>query len=130
MAHYVDTSALVKLVVVEEETEHLRAWLAVADRQPVSCDLTRTELLRAVRRVVPDRMVQARQVLEALTLIDVTTSTFEDAARIDPSSLRTFDAIHLAAALRLGDDLDGIITYDDRLAEAARANGVTVIAPA
>jgi len=43
--------------------------------------------------------------------------------------LRNLDAIHLAVALDLGDDLDGIVTYDDRLAAAAEGLGVAVIAP-
>ncbi|MBK5250721.1 MAG: VapC toxin family PIN domain ribonuclease, partial [Actinomycetales bacterium] len=43
--------------------------------------------------------------------------------------LRSLDAVHLAAALSLGDDLEGIVTYDDRLAEAAQANGVPVASP-
>ena len=130
MAHYLDTSALVKLVVSEAETAALRAWLAGADREPVSCDLARTELLRAVRRAAPDRVVQARAVLDSITLMTVTTATFEEACRLDLTLLRSLDAVHLAAALSLGDDLEGIVTYDDRLAEAAQANGVPVVSPA
>lgn len=129
MAHYLDTSALVKLVVTEPETAALRAWLAAADRNPVSCDLARTELMRAVRRVAPDRLVHARLVLDSLTLLEVTTSTFVEAGRVDPTSLRTLDALHLAAALSLGDDLDGIVTYDERLVTAAESNGVAVTMP-
>ncbi len=129
MAHYLDTSALAKLVVAEAETDALRAWLAQADREPVSCDLTRTELARAVRRVAPDRAVLAREVLDAVTLLAVTTSTFEAAGRLEPTMLRTLDAIHIAAALELGDELDSIVTYDERMADAARANGLPVTAP-
>ncbi len=129
VAHYLDTSALVKLVVEEPETEALRGWLAETDGEWVSSDLTRTELLRAVRRVVPERLVLARQVLEAITLVDLRTSTFEEAARLDPPDLRTLDALHLAAALDLGDDLQAVVTYDERLAEAATGNGIATIAP-
>lgn len=129
MAHYLDTSALVKLVVSEAETAALRAWLVAAEREPVSCDLARTELLRAVRRAAPDRVVQARAVLDSITLMTVTTATFEEAGRLHPTLLGSLDAVHLAAALSLGDDLDGVVTYDDRLAEAAQANGVPVVSP-
>ncbi len=130
MAYYLDTSALVKLVVAEPETAALRIWLAAPDRDLVSCDLARTELLRAVRRAAPDRVTQARSVLDSITLIEVTAQTFEEAGRLDPTMLRTLGAIHLAAALDLGDDLDGIVTYDDRLAEAAQFNAIRVTAPA
>ena len=85
--------------------------------------------MRAVRRSAPDRVVQARAVLDALTLLEVTTAVFEEAGRLDPAVVRSLDAIHLAAALSLGDDLEGLVTYDERLADAARGNGVAVVAP-
>ena len=130
MAYYLDTSTLVKLVVAELETPALMAWLTAADRAPVSCDLARTELIRVVRRVASDRVVQARAVLDAVTLIEVTTTLFEEAGRLDPTLLRSLDAVHLAAALALGDDLEGFVTYDERLVDAAQLNGVAVVAPA
>jgi len=68
-------------------------------------------------------------VLDALTLVDVTAAVFEVAGRLDPVGLRSLDAVHLATALDLGDDLEGLVTYDDRLADAATANGVPVVAP-
>jgi hypothetical protein len=129
VAFYVDTSALAKLVVAERETTALRAWLLEPGRELVASDLVRTELMRAVRRVVPDRAVIARQVMESLTLVEITASVFEEAGRLDPPSLRSLDAIHLAVALDLGDDLEGLVTYDERMAEAAAANGLPVIAP-
>jgi len=129
VAHYLDTSALVKLVVAEAESAALQRWLRAEPRQPVACDLVRTELMRAVRRVAPDRAPAARQVLDSLILTQVTPALFEQAGRIDPTDLRTFDAIHLAAALDLGDDLDGIVSYDDRLNAAAGRAGIEVLSP-
>lgn len=129
MPFYVDTSALAKLVVAEAETKALLAWLHAADPDLVACDLVRTELIRTVRKVVPDRAVQARAVLDSVTLTAVKAGLFEAAGRLDPPGLRSLDAIHLAAALDLGDDLEGLVTYDDRLAEAAAVHGVSVLAP-
>ncbi len=129
VAFYLDTSALVKLVVAEPETASLRAWIAEADADLVASDLVRTELLRAVRRVAPDRAVLAQQVLDSVTLTEVTPAVFAEAGRIDPVELRSLDAVHLAAALDLGDDLEVMVTYDRRLAEAAAAHGVAVLAP-
>ena len=129
MAHYVDTSALVKLVVADHETAALREWFASAERDPVAADLCRTELVRATRRVAPDRILQARAVLDSLILIQVTTATFEHAGRLEPTQLRSLDAIHIAVALQLGDDLEAFVTYDERQAEAARANGINVLGP-
>ena len=130
MAYYVDTSALVKLVVAEPETEALQNWLGGQTQPLVSSDLARAELLRATRRVAPDRLVNAREVLDILVLTEVGTAIFEQAGRLEPPALRTLDALHLASALDLGDDLDGMVTYDERLASAAQVHGVPVIAPA
>jgi predicted nucleic acid-binding protein len=130
VAFYVDTSALVKLVVPEPESEALQRWLSAPGAVLVASDLVRTELFRATRRLAEDRLVQARAVLEAVDLIRLTPTIFDEAARLDPPELRSLDAIHLASALDLGDSLEGVVTYDDRLAAAARANGVPVTAPA
>lgn len=129
MAHYLDTSALVKLVVVEAESSALRRWLRGAERVPVSSDLARAELLRAVRRVAPDRAARARLVLESVALIELSSHVCAAAGLLAPELLRTLDALHLAAALELGDDLEAMVTYDERLADAAAANGVPVVAP-
>lgn len=129
MAFYMDTSALVKLVVAESETDALRSWIAGVNSELVAADLVRTELWRVVRRAVPDRALLAAQVLDSLTLVEVRASLFSQAGRLDPPELRSLDAIHLAIALDLGDDLEAMVTYDARLAQAAAVNGVTVVAP-
>lgn len=67
--------------------------------------------------------------LDGLILMAITTSTFEAAGRLTPDSLRSIDAIHLAVAMSLGDDLEGVVTYDERFATAARLQGVHVTAP-
>lgn len=69
MAYYADTSARAKLVVAEPETDALEAWFAQIERNPVSSDLARTELLRTVRRVAPELVVRAREVLDSVALI-------------------------------------------------------------
>lgn len=129
MAFYLDTSAAAKLVVAERASEAMVSWVAAYETRVIASDLLRTELLRATRRSAPERMQRARAVLDALTLVNLTSATFERAATLDPEALRSLDALHLAAALELGDELDGIVTYDDRLAAAASLYGVAVIAP-
>ncbi|HVX21158.1 MAG TPA: type II toxin-antitoxin system VapC family toxin [Acidimicrobiales bacterium] len=130
MAHYLDASALTKLVVAEPETAALRGWLDSAERLPVASGLVRTELLRAVRRFLPERLALARAVLDAVTLLRIATPVLDEAGRLDPPGLRSLDAVHLATALDLGDDLEGLVTYDDRLADAAGQYGIRVVAPA
>ncbi len=129
MAFYLDTSAAVKLVVAETGSAALSRWLRDHDGHLVSSDLLRTELLRATRRAAPESMPQARAVLEAVALISMPAATFERAASLEPGVLRSLDALHLAAALELGDELAGIITYDDRMSAAATTHGIPVVAP-
>lgn len=130
MGYYIDTSALAKLVVAEPESEALRRWIGDHGAELLGSDLTRAELLRATRRVAPDLVVEARTVLESITLTELTTEIFDEAGRLDPPGLRTLDALHIVAALDLGDDVEGMVTYDERLAAAAEANGIAVAAPA
>ena len=129
MAVYFDTSALVKLVVEEPETSALRTWLSAEHRDVVSCDLSRTELLRAVRRVLPAQLTAAKRLLDSIVLLEVQATDFDHAGRLAPAPVRTLDAIHIAAALKLGDDLEGIVTYDQRLADASLSLGIEVAAP-
>jgi predicted nucleic acid-binding protein len=129
MSFYVDTSAAAKLVARESETVALARWLRQHEDDLWSSDLARTELVRLARRAAPQAVGRARIVLDSLTLLTLSTDIFERAAVLDPPELRGLDALHLAAALQLGDRLDGIVTYDERLSAAAGALGLAVIAP-
>jgi uncharacterized protein len=127
---YLDTSAAAKLVIAEPETPALMAWVRSITTDVVSSDLIRTELLRATARAAPHAMSRARAVLDSIAILSVPTAIFERAALLGPTNLRSLDAIHLATAIDFGDELTGMITYDERLAEAAAGYGITVAAPA
>jgi predicted nucleic acid-binding protein len=129
MAHYFDTSALVKLILPEAESDALKRWVVAKRASAVSSDLCRTELMRTVRRWAPDRVHAARRLLDDTILVEITPADFDAAGRVNPPELRSLDALHLISAHTLGDDLEGIVTYDDRMAEAARAYGILVHAP-
>lgn len=127
---YLDSSALMKLVFEEHETDALEAFLR--DRPlRLSNSLARVEVMRAVR-TVGDKLVarHADDVLRAVELIAPDAGLLADAARLDPLTLRTLDAVHLATAVALMDDIDGMVVYDRRLAAAARDAGLEVFAPA
>lgn len=124
---YLDTSAAFKLIVEEIESEALSELVtAYADHQLVSSCLLHTEMHCAAGRH-PGRIradaVQA--VLEAVDLVDLTRGDLLAAGTHTP--LRSGDAIHLAVALRIG--ADELLTCDAELAGAARAAGLTVLAP-
>lgn len=126
---YVDSSALLKLVVREPETSALEADLAGRDGW-VASRLAVVECRRAARRASHRRVLQTvDEILAALYLIEVTPAILEDAASLEPPLLRSLDAIHLAAALSVGDPRMDVITYDERFADAARANELRVVQP-
>ena len=126
---YADTSALVKLAVRETETPALVAWIRAEQVELATRDLARTELVRAVRRAAPASLAAARDVLSRIVLLRASADIFDQASRLEPSQLRSLDAVHLASALALGDELEGIVVYDEWLAGAAAALGIAVIAP-
>jgi predicted nucleic acid-binding protein len=125
---YLDSSAIVKLVVQESNSRDLAAFLGDRPRR-LSCALARVEVIRAVRGQGDVAILRARSVLETLFLLRLDDRLLEDAGTLDPLLLRSLDAIHLAAARAVRDSIDEFVTYDRRLAEAAQQSGFTVIAP-
>lgn len=126
---YLDASAVVKLLVRESDTtalrRRLRSW-----PQRASSALLRAELLRTVRRAgLPRLMEGARRQLTSIDLIRLDDDLLERATGIEPFTVRSLDAIHLATALSLGSDLGAFMTYDTRMSTAAQALGLPVIAP-
>ena len=124
---YLDTSAFVKTIVAEPESDQLARWLA--DRPlRVSCALLRTEAIRALRPHGADAVTAARRQLRAVRLVRLDDRLL-DAAGDVPGEIRALDAIHLAAALSLGSDLDVLVTYDRRMEAVASELGITVVSP-
>ena len=125
---YLDSSALVKLVVAEPESAALRRALRV-EPERTSCVLARVEVVRAVRAHGPAAVARARRVLRTLDLVQLDDDLLDLAAMLGDGVLRSLDAIHLAAAQAWGDDLTAVITYDLRMAAAAEGIGLTVRMP-
>lgn len=127
---YLDTSALVKLVVSEADSAALRRFISRVDPQSlVTSALTRAELLRAALRRNAASVQKARDVLEGVATITITEALLDSAGLIEPSGLRTLDAIHLVTAIELGTDLRQFVAYDARLLAAAREAGLPTLAP-
>lgn len=127
-AVYLDTSALGRILLGEPDAD---AVLRELDQysQHVASGLLRVELRRLALR--EGELAAADQLLAGVALLPLTENTLSAAETVQPAGVGTLDAIHLVTALELkGDDiLDTIITYDRRLADAAAANGLTVLAP-
>jgi predicted nucleic acid-binding protein len=120
----------VKLVVLEPESPALREFLK-GHTVRVSSGLAEVEVPRALRRAGygPTEQRRAVELLARMALVDVDRAILRVAAALGPTSLRSLDAIHLATAMSLGQDLAGIITYDQRLGEAALSADLAVWAP-
>jgi len=131
-ACYLDASALVKLATQEAESNALRRELA-GYRDRVTSRLATVEVPRAIARRGPESVAAAgyavAQALEAVTVIELDEELASFAAGLEPATLRSLDAIHLASALALGEELEAFLTYDPGLGDAARAAGLTVLMP-
>ena len=127
-ATYVDSSALVKLAVLEPESAALRRYLR--RRRPlVSSALARTEVLRALLPLGRDAIERGRAVLATVDLVRVNDRVLEAAGTLRPATVRSLDAIHIATAQQMGVDLSRVVTYDERMTAGARTLGLSVISP-
>jgi predicted nucleic acid-binding protein len=128
-ALYLDSSAFVKVVVEEAESAALRTFLSARGAHRVSSALLRTEALRAVRHLGPEALATVREGLRRVDLVGIDDRILDAAGTLEPGVLRTLDAIHLATAMAVGDDLEAIVTYDDRMLGAARLVGLPTATP-
>lgn len=131
MKLYLDSSALVKLVRLEAESDGLRRFLRrLRSDGRVTSALARVEVVRAVAGGGPVAVAHARRQLARVDQVNLDRLLLDDAATLSPGSLlRSLDAIHLASARSVGADLRAVITYDERMKEGATALGMVVEAP-
>jgi predicted nucleic acid-binding protein len=127
-ATYLDSSAIVKLVVAEPESPALRRYLR--RRRPlVSSALAKAEVARALLPLGGPAVRRGQEVLARLELVRVSDRILTAAGALEPVELRALDAIHVATALELGSDLARIVTYDEPMRAAVTATGCPVAAP-
>src|SRR5436190_12274873 len=124
---YLDSSAIVKLVVPEAETKALRELLKSWPER-VSSMVARIEVERVARRIGGGAVRRAHTVLSKIALVDLDEDVVRVAGALDPAELRTLDAIHLATAISLGGDLGAVCAYDVRLGIAAVSKTIDVLA--
>jgi hypothetical protein len=126
---YVDTSALMKLVWPEQGTEATYAF--VGDREDlISSALLTVEARQAAFRAEPAALTRVDLLLARFEYIQLSDAVIETASRLPDPMLRSLDAIHLATALLIRDDIDVLLSYDERLLTAASAHGLPTAAPA
>jgi predicted nucleic acid-binding protein len=124
---YLDTSAALKLLVEEPESAALASHLDETPGDVVACWLLETELRRAVARLGGVSQQSVSALLDTVEMYAVPPSLFREAGLLPGATVRSLDAIHLAAALRL--DVETLVTYDRRMADSAHALGLRTQAP-
>ena len=128
--YYADTSAVIKLLVEESHSKAFAAFYdAHADAEWVSSALLRIELTRAVTRAMPALLPDARDLLLAFSFVAIDDDIVDGVMNEPDRGLRSLDAIHLATARVLGEDLDALVSYDDRLLKAATDAGLATTSP-
>ena len=128
--YYADTSAVIKLLVEESHSKAFAAFYdAHADAEWVSSALLRIELTRAVTRALPTLLPDARDLLLAFSFVAIDDDIVDGAMNEPDRGLRSLDAIHLATARILGENLDALVSYDDRLLKAATEAGLATASP-
>jgi predicted nucleic acid-binding protein len=125
---YLDSSAIVKLVVREPESNALLRYLSLGHLQ-VTSSLARVEVVRAVRRHGRSAAARARELLDGLNQLALDDALLDHAAVIDSNDMRSLDAIHIASAQQLDDELHALVTYDEGMLTAAMALGLPVDRP-
>lgn len=123
---YVDSSALVRLAVDEPGAEAVAALVGEAAEIVISV-VALVEVRRALARVAPG--YDPDDLLDQCTVIELQADVIGRAGIVEPASLRSLDAIHVASALSVVEDLDAFVTCDQRQASAARAAGLPVQVP-
>ena len=128
---YLDSAAVVKLVHAEAESQALRDWLSLRSSLDwTSSALIEVETVRALARHAPEAISRLPPILDLMMLVEITPEVRALAQQVTPPAVRTLDAIHLATALRMSEQLTSFVTYDRRLADAATAAGLAVDSPA
>ena len=99
------------------------------DAEQIASAIVEVEVVRAVRRAAPELTALAQNVVAQIAVVEPTEAIRERAALLEPATLRALDALHLATALEIADELDVLVTYDGCMSAAAEALGLRVLAP-
>jgi predicted nucleic acid-binding protein len=124
---FLDSSAIVKLIVEESESKSLRTFLPAP---LVASRLSRLEVLRNVKRIEEKKLDRARERLNGFSYVEINEHVLRNAEEIAVAlDIKSLDAIQAGSALFIKDVIDGVISYDKNLNAALRKLGIKVISP-
>ena len=122
-----DASAFVKLVRTEPGSIELQQW--TQSHSIMSCDLLRTEARQAFAHAGDDDRQRCERLLERMHLMELSSELLDRAGRLPPRNLRSLDAVYLACAMEAGNDLAGLVSYDQRQLAAGASLGIVTASP-
>lgn len=127
MSWYADSSALLKLLIVEKESVDLSGFIDFTIKSSV---LTRVEVIRTLHKIAPEKIIDAQKILDGIDLTPVNPAILNVAEYFPPSiTLKSLDAIHIATVIFLDKSIEGVITYDKAMIKNARELGIKVASP-
>ena len=127
MSWYADSSAILKLLIVEKESAALTNFI---DFTIKSSTLTRVEIIRMLHKIAPEKIAQAQVILAGIDLTPLNPTILNAAENFAPTiTLKSLDALHVASVLFLGTSIEGLITYDKAMIKNAKELGIKVVSP-
>lgn len=127
MSWYADSSALLKLLVVEKESAALTDFIDFTIKSSV---LTRVEVIRTLHKIAPEKIAEAQIILDGMDMTPVNPAILNVAENFSPSiTLKSLDAIHVATVIFLDKSVEGVITYDKAMIKNANELGIKVVSP-
>ena len=127
MSWYLDSSAVLKLLIAEKESAALTDFI---DFTIKSSALTRVEVIRVLLKIAPERVADAKAILAGIDVTPVNSAVLNTAENFNPSiTLRSLDALHVATVLFLEKTVEGLITYDNQMITNAKELGIKTLSP-
>lgn len=127
MSWYADSSAILKLLIVEKESAALTNFIDFTIKSSV---LTRIEIIRVLHKIAPEKIAQAQVILAGIDLTPLNPAILSAAENFAPAiTLKSLDALHVASVLFLGAAVEGLITYDKAMIKNAKELGIKVVSP-
>ncbi len=127
MSWYADSSAILKLLIVERESVDLADFI---DFTIKSSALTRVEIIRVLHKIAPEKITQAQVILAGIDLTPLNPAILSAAENFAPTiTLKSLDALHVASVLFLGTSVEGLISYDKQMIKNAKELGIKVVSP-
>jgi predicted nucleic acid-binding protein len=127
LSWYADSSAILKLLILEKESADLTDFIDFTIKSSV---LTRVEVIRVLYKIAPEKIDRAQIILAGIDLTPLNPAILSMAENFAPAiTLKSLDALHVATAIFLDKSVEGVITYDKAIIKNAKELGIKVASP-